>query len=388
MPIPNGFLKAEDLNKKEPQYELACLYCPNCSLVQLSQIVNPDVMFSNYVYIPSASKSMMNNFATLSFYAHKKLSINSKSFIIDIGSNDGSLLKFFKNYEARVLGIDPAKNLAEVAILNGVPTEIGLFNTSLAKKVVKKYGQADLITATNVIAHIDNLDEVFSGLKILLKKDGVFITEFPYILDLMTKNQFDTIYHEHLSYFGLKSWNYFIEKQGFQIVDVSRLLIHGGSIRTVHKLKEKGSFKNNRTVSYLTNLESQQGLSEKKAYQEFSIRVGNLKNKLNILLKKLKKQGNKIIGLGAPAKGNVLTNFFDIGTETLDYIVDSTPLKHGLFTPKKHIPIYPEEKVLIDQPDYALILAWNFKEEIMRKHKLFKKRGGKFIIPIPEIKIV
>lgn len=388
MPIPNGFLKAADLKKPEPQYELACLYCQNCSLVQLSEIVNPESMFEDYVYVTSASKSMLNNFASLAFYGQKKLNINKSSFVIDIGSNDGSLLKFFKNQGNRVLGIDPAKNLAKVAISEGIPTQVGLLNPSMARKIVKKYGQADLITATNVIAHINDLDEVFASLKILLKKDGAFITEFPYVLDLMAKNQFDTIYHEHLSYFGLTSWNYFVKKQGFRIVDVFRLPIHGGSIRTVHKFADIKSLKLNKTVSYLINLESQHGLSDKKTYEDFSNRISKLKTELSDLLKKLKKQRKRIIGLGAPAKGNVLTSFFDIGPETLDYIVDSTPLKHGLFTPKKHIPIYNEEKVLLDQPDYALILAWNFKEEIMRKHKLFKKQGGKFIIPIPNVIII
>lgn len=388
MPIPNGFLTADGLNKPEKSYELASIFCPNCSLVQLSKVVNPEIMFSNYVYVTSVSKSMLNNFAQLSFYAHKNLNINSKSLVVDIGSNDGSLLKFFKSYEAKVLGVDPAENLAKVAINDGVPTEIGLFNPLLARKIVKKYGQADLITATNVIAHIDNLDELFESIKILLKKDGAFITEFPYILDLISKNQFDTIYHEHLSYFGLNSWNYFIERQGFQISDVSRLLIHGGSIRTVHKFKNGSLAKKSKNVSYLLDLEAKKGLLEKKAYEQFADRVIALKYELNLKLNKIKKEGKRIVGLGAPAKGNVLTSFFDIGPEVLDYIIDSTPLKQGLYTPKKHIPIYSDERILKDQPDYALILAWNFKEEIMRKHGLFKKRGGKFIIPIPDVTII
>lgn len=388
MPIPNGFLKSEDLNKHERLFNLACVYCSDCSLVQLSEVVNPDIMFSNYVYVTSVSKSMLNNFANLTFRANKISNLNSKSFVIDIGSNDGSLLKFFKNYESQVLGIDPAKNLAKVAISNGIPTEVALFNLATARRVIKKYGKADVITATNVVAHIHNLDELLKGVKILLKENGIFITEFPYILDLISKNQFDTIYHEHLSYFGLTSWNYFIEKHGLKIIDVSRVQIHGGSIRVTHRLNKNAFAKKNKTVSYLTGVEAQQGLLEKKAYLEFAARVSKLKTDLNALLKQLKKQKKRIVGLGAPAKGNILTGFFDIGPDVLDYIVDSTSLKQGLFTPKKHLPIYSENRVLKDQPDYALILAWNFKEEIMRKHRLFKKRGGKFIIPIPEIRIV
>lgn len=388
MPVPNGFLALKDLNKKEKLYNLVCLVCLNCSLVQLSEVIDPEIMFNNYVYISSVSRVMMNNFANLSFYAHQNFNIKAGSLVVDIGSNDGSLLKFFKNYEANVLGVDPAKNLAGVAILNGIPTEIGLFNPSLARKIVKKYGQADLITATNVVAHIDNLDELFGSIKILLKKDGVFITEFPYILDLISKNQFDTIYHEHLSYFGLKSWEYFIKKQGFAIIDVSRLLIHGGSVRVAHRLKDNETLKENKTVAYLINLEAQLGLNDKNVYSNFESRVLSLKDELTSLLKSLKLKGKRIIGFGAPAKGNVLMNFFDIGPGILDYLVDSTSFKQGLYTPLKHIPIYPEERVLKDMPDYGLILAWNFKEEIMRKHREFKKRGGKFIIPIPEVKII
>lgn len=388
MPIPNGFLKAEDLNKKEQLFNLACVYCQNCSLVQLSEVVNPDIMFSNYVYVTSVSKSMLNNFANLTSGAKKHSNLNSKSFVVDIGSNDGSLLKFFKNYETQVLGIDPARNLAKVAVANGVPTIVALFNQSSAKNVVKKYGKADVITATNVVAHIHNLDELLMGVKILLKDDGIFITEFPYILDLISKNQFDTIYHEHLSYFGLTSWNFFIERHGLKIIDVSRVQIHGGSIRVTHQINKNKTAKKNKTISYLTGIEAQQGLLEKRAYSEFATRVLKLKSELNDLLKKIKRQKKRIVGLGAPAKGNILTGFFDIGPEILDYVVDSTTLKQGLFTPKKHLPIYSEDRVLKDQPDYALILAWNFKEEIMRKHQLFKKRGGKFIIPIPEIKII
>lgn len=388
MPIPNGFLKKEDLKKKEPQYELACVFCRDCTLVQLTEVVNPDIMFTDYVYIPSVSRSMMNNLVNLAFYAHKELKIGPSSLVVDIGSNDGALLKFFKNYEARVLGADPARNLAQVAILNGIPTEVGMFNSAMARKIVKKYGQADLITATNVIAHIHDLDEVFKGLKILLKKDGVFITEFPYILDLIAKNQFDTIYHEHLSYFGLQSWDKFIRSQGFQIVDVTRRLIHGGSIRTVHKLNPAGSLKKSKAAEYLINLEKQSGFSEIEVYNEFAKRVLTMKTDLKTLLTELKKKGKRIIGMGAPAKGNVLTCFFEIGPDILDYIVDSTPYKQGLHTPLRHIPIYPETRLETDTPDYALILAWNFKDEIMRKNKLFKNRGGKFIIPVPEVKIV
>jgi len=388
MPIPNGFLKKEQLNKREKKYDLACCFCEKCGLVQLSNVVNPELMFKNYVYIPSTAKVMMNNFSNLAYQIYQRIRLNDKSLVIDIGSNDGSLLTFFKGFGCRVLGIDPAENLAKVAELNGVPTEIKLFGTRTAKTIARKYGKADVITATNVIAHIDNLHQVFQGIIHLLSKDGLFITEFPYLLDLMTKNQFDTIYHEHLSYFSLKPWKTLVESYGFEIVGAERRQIHGGSIRLIHQRKRAKGKRSTKVVDYLISLEEERGLYNKKSYDKFAKRISNLKVGLNGLLASLKIKRKKIVGYGAAAKGNVLTNFFGIGPKLLDYIVDSTSYKQGLYTPGKHIPVYPESRLLIDMPDYALILAWNFSDEIIEKQKTFRKKGGKFIIPIPKIKIV
>lgn len=388
MPIPNGFLPKESLKVPEKKYELACFYCENCGLVQLTTVVNPEIMFKNYVYIPSTAKVMMNNFSNLVYTVHQEMRFNKDSLVIDIGSNDGSLLTFFKSFETRVLGIDPALNLATVARMNGIPTEAVLFNRKTASSILKKHGKADVITATNVIAHIDDLHQVFQGVSTLLKKNGMFITEFPYLLDLVAKNQFDTIYHEHLSYFSLKPWKFLLEKFGFEIVKAQRLLIHGGSIRLTHKRKKKRSTSFKKTIDYLINLEKRNGLYDKTTYDIFAKNVDSLKKELTTMLKELKKKKMKIVGYGAAAKGNVLTNFFNIGTSVLDYIVDSTPFKQGLYTPGKKIPVYPENRILKDMPDYVLILAWNFADEIIEKQQKYRKKGGKFIIPIPEIKIV
>lgn len=388
MPIPNGFLKENQLTKDEKKYPLACYFCEDCGLVQLTHVVNPKIMFSHYVYVPSGARVMLNNFNNLANEARKQVSLNSKSLVCDIGSNDGSLLKAFKPYGVRVLGIDPAKNLAKLAIKNGIPTEAVLFNEKNTDKIIKKWGRADVVTATNVIAHIDDLHEVFKSLKNLLKTNGVFITEFPYLLDLIEKNQFDTIYHEHLSYFSLKPWQKIAGEYGFEITSIQRLSIHGGSIRIFHKKKEKIKLKKSRVLNYLINLEEQRGLYVRKTYDDFTKRLQKIKNDLNFKLNNIKKSGKKIVGYGAPAKGNVLTHFFDIGKDVLDYIVDSTPYKQGLFTPGKHIPIFSEQQIDNNKPDYLLILAWNFANEIISKNRKFKRRGGKFIIPIPEVKII
>jgi SAM-dependent methyltransferase len=388
MPIPNGFRKKEELGKKEPKYELSCFFCEKCGLVQLTVVVNPEIMFKDYVYIPSTSKVMMNNFSSLANQAFVEKRLNRDSTVVDIGSNDGSLLTFFKAYDCKVVGIDPAENIDKVAELNGIPTEVGYFNSSSAKKMRKNYRQVDVITATNVIAHIDNLYEVFKGVEILLKKDGIFITEFPYLVDLIDKLEFDTIYHEHLSYFSLRAWKYLLDKVGFEICDLRRLQIHGGSIRLTHRRKTSRRNPAKKTVEYFLNIEKQKKLNEKDIYIQFSERVNKLRKELTELIVSLKKEGKRIVGYGAAAKGNVLTNFLDIGKDKLDYIVDSTPYKQGLFTPGMKIPIYAENRLSIDMPDYALILAWNFADEIMEKQETFRVKGGRFIIPLPEVKII
>lgn len=384
MPIPNGFLKKEELGKEEGKYELACFFCEECGLVQTTVVVTPEIMFKNYVYIPSTSKVMMNNFSSLAYQSLERVKYNDNTLVVDIGSNDGSLLTFFKAFGVRVVGIDPAENLARLAEMKGVPTETLLFGTTAAKKVVKKYGKAKIITATNVMAHIDNLHKVIEGISGLLDDDGYFITEFPYLLDLIHHNEFDTIYHEHLSYFSLKPWKKLVEQYGFNVVDVQRMQIHGGSIRITQAKKRSPR---STALSHLLSLEEHYGLYKKSTYGEFAAKVENLKAELTNTLNGLKKQGRRIVGYGAAAKGNVLTNCFNLGTETLDYIVDSTPYKQGLYTPGKHIPVYAESKLLEDMPDYALILAWNFADEIIEKQQEYKRRGGNFIIPVPEVRI-
>lgn len=388
MPIPNSFKKKEELIKKEKRYELACYFCEQCGLVQLSVVVDPTIMFKHYIYIPSMSKVMLNNFSSLVYEAHLKKGLDESSLVVDIGSNDGSLLALFKAYGAKVVGIDPARNISKVAELNGIPTEVDLFSCLSAKKIKKKYGSCDVITATNVVAHIDDLYGMFQGVDLLLKKDGIFIAEFPYLSDLIDKLEFDTIYHEHLSYFSLGSWKYLVEKCGFEICDLRRLQIHGGSLRLTHRRKSSKRNPAKKTLDYLLNIEKQRGLNDKKTYDLFTLKVNNLKEELTVLIDSLKKEGKKIVGYGAAAKGNVLTNYFDIGKDKLDYIVDSTPYKQGLFTPGKNIPVYSENKLLEDMPDYLLILAWNFADEIMEKQDSYSIQGGKFIIPLPEIKII
>jgi SAM-dependent methyltransferase len=388
MPIPNGFLKKEQLSKGEEYYPLDVAFCESCGLMTLVHVVRPDIMFRNYVYIPGTSQTMIKHFYQMAKENIKRFKMNKNSLAIDIGSNDGTLLKQFKSFGTKILGIDPAKNIAEEATKNDIETIADFFSVNLAKKISRSKGQADLITATNVIAHINNLLDLMDGVETLLKDRGVFLGEFPYLVDLIEHGEFDTIYHEHLSYFSIRSLLALAERVGLEIFDAKRTDVHGGSIQVF--FRKKGSSKNPplSSVEELVALERSKGLDIIGPFEDFATKTHKKREELTKLLKQLKARQKRIVGYGAAAKGNVLTNFFRIGPDLLDYIVDSIPYKQGSFTPGMHIPIYAESKLLEDQPDYALILAWNFADEITNKNKEYTKRGGKFITTVPLVKIV
>ncbi|KKP59982.1 MAG: C-methyltransferase [Candidatus Gottesmanbacteria bacterium GW2011_GWA1_34_13] len=387
IPLPNGFLTKEQLKKSEKFYPLTAGYCNICGLVQLTEIVNPEEMFKNYVYIPSSSKTRMNNFETIALQAQKKFKLKSNSLIIDIGSNDGSMLSYFKGLGYRTLGIDPAENLAKIAVLKGIETINDYISIKLSKKIKSKYGSADIITATNVVAHISDLPDLLLSVEQLLSDNGVFICEFPYLLDLIRKNQFDTIYHEHLSYFSIKPLIYLIKRSNLKLIDVQRTSIDGGSLR-IFLAKKSSVYKINNQINKLFQQEIKVGLYDAKTYIKFAKNVKQLCKLLKKTLKKLKIQGKTIAGYGAAAKGNILLNYSKIDNKLIDFIVDSTSYKQGLYTPGTHIPIYPEIEIINRQPDYVLILAWNFVKEIINKQVKYSKNGGKFIIPVPKIKII
>lgn len=386
LPKPNGYLTEKDLNKKEPKYPLDIGRCTNCGLVQLTKIVRPDIMFENYKYIPSASKTMIKHFDDLAKEIINEYKLKKGNLVIDIGSNDGTLLKSFKKRGMKVLGIDPAENLAKVANKEGVETLAEYFTSEVAKKVKKKYGKAKVITATNVVAHIANLQDLFKGIEILLDEGGVFVAEFPYLVDLLENVEFDTIYQEHLSYFSVKPLIHLVDKYKLRLADIQKIPVHGGSLRVfIKKGKRK---KLSPSVAGLLALEESKNIYSPKTYKEFVNKVETKKKELMTLLKKLKSEGYSIAGYGASARGNILMNYFGIDNKILDFIVDSTPYKQSLYTPGHHIPIRPEKALLEEMPEYALLLAWNFKDEILKKQEVYRKRGGKFILIVPDIEIV
>ena len=335
----------------------------------------------------STSKLFIKHFEQYAEKVYERLKLNSHSLVIDIGSNDGILLKPFKKLGTKVLGIEPAENIAKIARAEDIDTISEYFSKKLAHFVVKKYGKADIITANNVFAHIDDLDEVIEGLKILLKDNGVFIMEAPYLIDFLQKRYFDLVYHEHLSYWSVGALQTLFKRFNMTVFFVEKVAVHGGSIRVFVK-KEEGHFPVDKSVKQFLLKESKMKLKDITTYLNFAQKVYENKVKLLLLLEKLKSKGKTIAAYGAPAKGNTLLNFFSIGTETLDFVVDDSKFKQGLFTPGKHIPVVPSQQLYEKKPDYVLILAWNFADSIMDMHKNYRKDGGRFIIPVPKPRIV
>lgn len=384
-PLPNGFLKSNELDKSEVFYPLEVCFCPKCTLVQLAHVVSPKLMFKNYIYIPSSSKTMNIHFEKLAEEAINKTGANSSDLVVDIGSNDGTLLKFFKKNKIKILGVDPASNLSRKANSEGIETLNAYFSKKIAVKIKNSKQKAKIITATNVIAHIHDLSSLMENIKILLADNGLFIAEFPYLLNLLEKSEFDTIYQEHLSYFSITAFSTLLKKHGLNIVDIKPIPVHGGSLRVFVSKKNQN---NTEVLKKFLRLEKDTQIANPETYIKFRKKVNKNRFDLVQLLSNLILKEKTIVGYGASAKGNILLNYCRIGPETLNFIVDSISYKHGKFTPGMHIPIYSEKKLLEFQPNFVLLLAWNFKDEILLKTQEYRKRGGKIIITVPKLKII
>lgn len=367
---------------KQQVYPLYLNYCNNCSHVQLPVVVNPNILFSHYTYTSGINQTFINHLKDLADKCIYSFDLKENNLIAEIGSNDGTLLRFFKERGMRIIGIDPAKNIAEQANKDGLDTICGFFDTKIAKNIVKSHGKAKLIVANNVFAHADDLQEIAEGVKILLDKDGIFVFEVSYLREVIDKNLFDTIYHEHLSYHHLGPLEKFFNRLGLKLFHAERISTQGGSIRGYVSLT-------NREKTYELDLflkhEERLGLNNISAIKNLELKINNLKNTLLPLLKDLKSKRKSIAGYGIPAKATTLMYHFGFGTDILDYIVDDSKLKQGLYSPGKHVPVFPVSKIYSEDPDYVLILVWNFAESIIKTNKEFK---GKWIIPIPEVKIV
>ncbi len=386
-PAANAFLKKSQLNKKEDFFPLKLNYCSKCGQLQLSHVVSPKLLFSDYVYVSSTSPIFVAHFEEYAKSLHKRFKLSNKSLVIDLGSNDGVLLKPFKKLGVKVLGIDPAIEIAKKATKEGIETLPYFFNTKIAKKILKRYGPVDIVTANNVFAHIHDIDEIVEGVKILLKTDGVFVIEAPYLVDFIEKNYFDLIYHEHLSYFSVKSLEKFFKLHDMEVFDVIKVSAHGGSARYFVKRKN-AKHKTSKNVEKFLGKEKHSKLHNLSTYLNYSKKIEANKRSLKELIKKAKKQKKVIAGYGAPAKGNTLLNYFKIKNADIKYIIDDSPYKQGLYTPGTRIPVVSSSILEKDPPDYIFILAWNFAEPIMKNLKSFKEKNGKFIIPVPSPRIV
>ncbi|TSC88531.1 MAG: C-methyltransferase [Microgenomates group bacterium Gr01-1014_7] len=385
-PAANAFLTKKQLKGKEPFFPLKVNFCSKCGQLQLTHIVSPDYLFRNYVYVSSTSPVFVAHFEQYAKSVYKKIKLDSESLVVDIGSNDGILLKPFKKLGVKILGIDPARKIAKEATKNGILTIPEYFDQGLANRIIKKWGFADVITANNVFAHVPYIDELILAAKKLLNSEGVLIIEVPYLVDFLQKNLFDTIYHEHVSYLSIRPLVTLFNRFNMTIFDVEETDSHGGSIRVFVK-KNKSKRKVKETVENFIKNEKALGLGKLHTYQKFAKKIEQNKIDLNKLLKKLRSQGKNIIGYGAPAKGNTLLNYFNIGTQVLDYIVEDSQYKQGLFTPGMHIPVVSPKEISETNPDFIFILAWNFAKPIMKKLEQFKSRGGRFIVPVPTPKI-
>lgn len=387
-PPSDEFLTKDELSEPEIFFPLNVLICNDCHFVQIDHIVNPEILFpADYPYNSSVSDTLPVHFAEFAKQVYDNYGLDKESLVVDIGSNDGTLLKGFVQAGAKVLGVEPTERIMKIARSRGIETVHSFWGEDTAKKILAEKGSAKAIVGTNVFAHVHDLDDFLRGVKLLLDKDGIFVIESPYLVELIENNEFDTIYHEHLSYLAIRPLKKLFSRFDMEIVDVIPQKIHGGSIRVFVK-KSEGRWQPKEAVEKFVKLEEEKGYNKIETYKEFSDRIEKIKKELVSLLRDLKSQNKRIVGYGAAAKGNTLLNFFKIDTEFLDYIVDRSPLKQGTFTPGTHIPVFGPEKIEEDKPDYVLILPWNFKDEIMKQQEKIRSWGGKFIVPIPSVQVV
>lgn len=385
-PLANNFLRPEDLGKPEPKFPLRLAVCQSCWLLQLTDIVPPVELFSEYLYFSSFSDALLRHARTAAERYIREFGLGSHSQVVEIASNDGYLLQNFVAARIPCLGIEPAANIAKVARQKGVETLEEFFDLALARRLAGAGRRADLLLGNNVFAHAPDTNDFVAGLAALVKPEGRIILEFPYAVDLMAHTEFDTIYHEHVFYFTLSALMPLFQRHGLEIFRVEHLPIHGGSLRLF--AARAGAYPVESSVSERLAREAELGVNSLRFYERFVRRVHALRQELCSLLAELKRGGHSIAAYGAAAKGSTLLNFFGVGRETLDFVADRSTYKQGRLTPGTHLPIVPPEELLRQRPDYTLLLSWNFADEILAQQQAYRDAGGKFIIPIPRVQIV
>jgi hypothetical protein len=386
-PLCESYLRADQLNQMEPFYPLHVFVCAECFLVQLQEYVSPAEIFSEYAYFSSYADAWLRHAKNYTDAMIARFHLNAASQVIEVASNDGYLLQYFVEQNIPALGIEPARNVAQAALAKNVPTLIEFFGVECARRLVAQAVRADLLLGNNVLAQVPDLNDFVAGLKILLNPRGVITIEFPHLMQLVAENQFDTIYHEHFSYFSFSAAEKIFAAHGLTLFDVEELPTHGGSLRIYARHADDPAQPICARVRELKQREAQAGITTLAYYAAFDEQVKETKRKLLELLIATRRAGKTIVGYGAPGKGNTLLNYCGIRADFLDYTVDRNPYKQGKFLPGTHIPILHPDQIRATRPDFVIILPWNFKDEIMEQVGYIREWGGKFIVPIPEAQV-
>ena len=383
--LANKFLSTDELKLPEPSFPLRLGYCPACGHVQLADRVPPAMMFDDYLYMSSLSETLVRHLHSLARVVTSWRGLGANDLVLDVGCNDCTLLEGFRKCGVKILGIDPAQNLAAIARDKGVTVVTGYFGAATAREIRSKHGPLSAITATNVFPHIPNLADFMSGVDAALDANGVLVIEAHYLLDMLEQAAFDTIYHEHVSFWSLAAMQRLFGAHGFEVVDCERLPIHHGQLRVF--VQRKGVRKPTAAVANLLAAEQMAGIPGKNALVRFAEQARAVQTGLRKIVADIKASGKRVAGYGAPAKGSTLISFAGLGPKDILWIADKSPLKQGRYTPQTHIPVVPTDRILADMPEYLVLFAWNFAEEIMAQQGEYRRRGGKFILPVPEVRI-
>ena len=386
-PLANALLREVDLGRDEERFPLELVFCESCALLQITESVDPELLFGEYAYFSSYSTTMLEHAETLVAGLIRERGLAAADLAVEIASNDGYLLQHYVRAGIPVLGIDPARNVVEVAAANGVDTLCAFFGENLARELAAEGRRASVVHANNVLAHVPDVNGVVSGIALVLAADGVAVIETPYVRDLVERTEFDTVYHEHLFYYSLTALDRLFARNGLRIVDVERLAIHGGSLRVL-AVRADAQEEPRGAVRALLEEEERLGIPQAGYFEDFASRVETLRGGLLDLLRDLKGQGHRLAAYGAAAKGATLLNTFGIGADVLDFVADRSEHKQGLYMPGVRLPIVSPQRLLDAMPDEVLLLAWNFADEILEQQAEYRRRGGHFIVPLPRPQLV